>query len=78
MVHRQRARSKRPDPLNPKVQRHSKNCTVLQIEGIADKPELSAEWVTLVEEPTHTFCTCRSCGLNWYVYDEAPKVRAAT
>lgn len=72
VVHWQQ-RQRRPDPLDPKRQRHNRNCRLLKIDGIADKPEVYEAWVTLKVQPTYTFATCNSCGMNWYVYDESPQ-----
>lgn len=64
---------RRPDPLDPKVQRHKPTCELRQIPDIADKPEIYTPWITLKVEATYTFATCKSCNRNWYVSDAAPQ-----
>lgn len=69
VVHWQQ-RQRRPDPLDPRRQRHTRDCRLLTIDGIADKPEIYEAYVTLKVETDYTFATCNSCGLNWYTYDD--------
>lgn len=71
-----RQRESRPDPLDPKNQRHRLSCALREIPDIAEKPEVYTAWVKLKVEPTYTFATCNSCGHNWYVYDDQSRQKA--
>ena len=69
----------RPDPLDPKTQRHDPNCELLKIPGIAELPEIYKPMVTLRREPEATYATCKSCGRHWRTVDQPPKpVEAAS
>lgn len=68
----------RPDPLDPKAQRHAPECKLLKIPDIDKKPEIYKLVVSLRVEDSATYATCQSCERVWASFDIPPQPAEAT